>query len=141
ACDPRRPCGVAFRRRVRRSTAARDQQPVVAPVAIARAHAHEHEAAMEALAVELEDEMAVAIARMRVADRRPGAVIPDVDMARTVVAFGNVAVEPGIRDRMVLDMHGEALLAGRLARLARDGPALQHTVQLEAKVVVQAPRL
>src|SRR5207237_6176809 len=41
-------------------------------------------------------------------------------------------------DRMVLDMHGEPLLAGHEARSARDSPAFHHAVELEPQIVMQA---
>jgi hypothetical protein len=41
---------------------------------------------------------------------------------------------------MVLDLDGQALVFGIEARSLRHGPALEHSVELEAKVVVQAAR-
>ena len=50
------------------------------------------------------------------------------------------ALEVGVLERMVLDVHGQ-LAGGRIERRPlRDGPAGQHAVDLQPEVVVQAPR-
>src|SRR5690606_7839990 len=41
--------------------------------------------------------------------------------------------------RMVLDMHGEALLPRHQARAARHRPALEDAIHLQAEVVMQPP--
>src|SRR5262249_49147620 len=48
------------------------------------------------------------------------------------------ALEGVVLDRMVLDPHGEPLLARYQARAARHRPALHHAGELEPQVVVQA---
>ena len=62
-------------------------------------------------------------------------------MPRAVLAGRDLALERRVRERMVLDVHGEPLLA-RLERDAlRHGPARERAVPLEAEVVVEPPRV
>ena len=60
--------------------------------------------------------------------------------AAAILALRDGALEAVVLDRVVLDMHGQPLLAGDKARAAGDRPALHHAVKLEAEVVMQAPR-
>ncbi len=115
-----------------------DQQPVLALLARLAVHAHEMPAAVQLLPVELEFEMALGIGLAGVAERGPRAAIPDDDGAAAIFALGNGALEVAVVQRMILDMHGEALFARHEARAARYRPALQHAVHLEAEVVVEA---
>jgi hypothetical protein len=54
------------------------------------------------------------------------------------LALGNDALEVSVRDRVILDVHGEPLHLGVEARPLRDRPAQQHAVELEPEVVVQS---
>ena len=69
------------------------------------------------------------------------AVIPDLDRAGAVVALRDLALERRVLERMVLDVHGEMLLAGLERHALRHGPRGEHAVALEAEVVVEAPRV
>ena len=90
--------------------------------------------------VQAELELAGGIVRPRVADRLPGAPVPEHDRAAAILALGDGALERAVVERMVLDMDGEPALGRVQARALRHRPALQHAVQLEAEVVVQASR-
>src|SRR5207244_6245760 len=69
------------------------------------------------------------------------ALVPDLDGARAVVPLRDLALEARVLERMVLDVHGEVLLA-RLERHAlRHRPARERAVALEAEVVVEPPRI
>ena len=92
------------------------------------------------LPVELELEVALGQLLVRVAVGRPAAAIPDDDAAGAVLALGDAALELGVVERVVLDVHGEALVVGRQARAPGDGPALQHAIELEAQIVMQPAR-
>jgi NADPH:quinone reductase-like Zn-dependent oxidoreductase len=122
------------------------QQPVLlggfAGLAFAAlGHAHECKASLEPLAGEVEVELAVAQALVDVASRHPMPAVPDHDAAGAVLALGNLALEPSVVERVVLGLHGEAPVLRAQARLLRDGPALEHAVVLETKVVVQPRRV
>src|SRR3546814_2174559 len=93
----------------------------------------------ELLALQLEIEVPLGIALPGIAQRRPAAAVPQHHRAAAVLALRNGALEVAVRQRMVLDVHREALLAGDEARPLGHRPALQYAVHLQAQVVVQAP--
>src|SRR4051812_31463738 len=72
--------------------------------------------------------------------RRPDALVPEEHLARAVLLFRDHAFELAVLKRMVFGLHGEALVAGIEARALRYRPALQHALELEAKVVMQPRR-
>src|ERR1700746_2061200 len=96
--------------------------------------------AFELLAGELEVEFSLGEPLVRIALRRPRAAIPDQHGAAAVLALRDGAFEVLIVDRMIFHFHREALLAGHEARSLGDGPALEHAVEFEAEVVMQAAR-
>ena len=65
------------------------------------------------------------------------AVVPDLDGAGAVLALRDLAFEVPVLDRVVLDVHGEMLLAGLERRALGNGPARERAVSLQAEVVVQ----
>src|SRR5690606_27826212 len=73
-------------------------------------------------------------------DRLPGAAVPDQDAAAAVLALRDHALEVGVLERVVLGLRCEPPLAGHEARSLRHRPALEHAVELEPEVVVQAAR-
>ena len=115
-----------------------DEQPVLVLVARLAPHADQMPAALQLLAHELEFEMAFGEALVRIADRRPGAAVPDEDRAAAILALRDRPLERTIFERMVLDRDRKPLLAGDEARAAGHGPAFQDAVQFEAKVVMKA---
>src|SRR5688572_19308293 len=100
-------------------------------------HADEGPFALEPLAVELEGELSCLEALVRIAHGLPRAAVPEHDGAPPVLAHGDRAFKLAVLDRVVLDLDGEALVGGVEARTLGHGPALEHAVELEAKVVVQ----
>ena len=54
--------------------------------------------------------------------------------------FGMTPSKLAVVERVVLGVHREPLLAGIEARALRHRPALQHAVELEPEIIVQAPR-
>src|SRR5258708_11351012 len=119
-----------------------DQQPVL--VLLARrlaAHANERPLAVQLPAVEGEFERALAVGGFRfLVVRLPGAMIPEQHRAAAILALGDHPLEIAIVERMVLDMDGEALLAGIEARPPRNRPALEDAVELETEIVMQPRR-
>src|SRR5262249_48428354 len=128
---------VAF---ARAGVAPLDQQPVVALLAAGAAYAHQVPHSLELLAREFEVELALGEPLVRIAVWRPHAAVPHQHGAAPVLALRNGALEILILDRMVFHLDREPLVAGYEARPLGDGPTLEHAVQLEAEVVMQAPR-
>src|SRR5690606_4542075 len=89
-------------------------------------------------AVQLEINMALLHAGRRIVLRGPGALVPDKNGTRTVFALGNGAFKGRIGDRMVLHVDGQPLFVRVQAGAARNGPAPQHAVMLQPKIVMQA---
>src|SRR6476620_2534244 len=90
---------------------------------------------LEPLAVQPHREAAVAL----LLEQFVRAAVPDLDRARAVVPFRDLALEAPVLERMVLDVDREVLLT-RLERDAlRHRPRGKNTVALEAEVVVQSP--
>ena len=118
-----------------------DQQPRLLPLAGPLAHPHQMPVAVELLAVQLEIEMALLHGLVRIVVRRPGAAIPDHHGAAAILALRDGAFELVVFDRMILDVDGEALVAGHEARAARHRPAQHHAVEFEAQIVVQPRRV
>ena len=69
---------------------------------------------------------------------RVHAAVPDDDVAGAVFLLRNHAFERGVVERMVLGFDGEALLAQLVGRTLRHGPRLEHAIELEPEIVVQA---
>ena len=65
-------------------------------------------------------------------------LIPDVDMSRAIVAFGNVSLKLGVFDRVIFYVDGQPLLSYFLRRTLGDGPGCQRSVYLKSEVKVQA---
>src|SRR5690606_6121764 len=80
------------------------------------------------------------IIRAAFAYRLPRAAIPQHDRAATVLSLRDDAFEAAVLERMILHMYGQAAVGGIQARALGDGPAFQHTIQFEAKIVVEATR-
>src|SRR5262249_49813154 len=112
----------------------------LAAVLCARAHAHQVPATLQLVARERELELALREAGARVADRLPGAAVPDHDRAAPILSFGDHALEARVLERVVLHLDRHATLRGVEARPLGHGPALQHAIELEPEVVVHAPR-
>ena len=68
------------------------------------------------------------------------AAIPDLDRAGAVLTGRDLALEVGVVERVILDVHRQVPLAGRERHPLRDGPAREHPVALEPEVVVQPAR-
>src|SRR6059058_5807729 len=71
----------------------------------------------------------------RVGDPPP--LVPKHHRPAAIFALGDGAFEVAVIERMVLGPHRKAVLARVEARTFRNGPALQHSVELEPEVPVQ----
>ena len=90
--------------------------------------------------MELELQVAILVALARIADWYPGAFVPDHHFACSVLLRGDGPLKLVVRDGMVLGLDGHAFVGRVVARALRDGPAEHHSVEFEAKVVVQPRR-
>ena len=116
-----------------------NQQPVrLGFVGRPAAHAHQNPFAVQLLAVKHKLEVALGQALIRVAYRLPGSFIPQHHRAAAVLAFGDRAFEPSILHGVIFHLDGQPLIAGHVARALGHRPALEHSVQSKAEVVVQA---
>ncbi len=77
---------------------------------------------------------------LRVDDGRPRPAVPEHHRPRPVLAFRDDALEGAVLDRVVLDAHGEPLVARVEGRALGHGPAQQDAVPLQAEVVVEPRR-
>src|SRR5690606_33240314 len=93
--------------------------------------------ALHALALEHEFEVALLEALMRVADRFPGALVPEHHRAAAILALGDGSFEVAIVERMVLDADGEALVGGVGGGPLGHGPALEYAIEFQAEIVVE----
>ena len=69
------------------------------------------------------------------------APVPNRHAAASVLSLGDVPLEGRVLEGMVLGVHGEAVLVGRLGEALGDGPRDQHAITLEPQVPVQAARM
>src|SRR5258706_4698857 len=95
-----------------------DEEPAVLAVGSA-ATAHQVPSATELVALEIELEVAFAVTLFRIDLRDPGAAVPYHDRARTVLFRRDHALEIAVFERMILDVHGEALVVRIEARALR----------------------
>src|SRR6185295_17523561 len=118
-----------------------EQQPL-APIGLALAgstsSAHQMKAAAQLLALQLEVDAPAAQRVLGVALRLPGAAIPEQHRAAAVLSLRDHAFKIAVLERVILGLHGQAFHARIEARPLRHGPAQEHAVELQPKVVVQA---
>ena len=117
-----------------------DEQPVLLAAFVASLHVDEMPLAFELGALQLELEVAFRQLLVGITFGRPLPAVPHDDAAGAVFAFGDAPFELGVIERMILDVHRQALVIGRQARTPGHGPALQHAIELEAQVVMQPAR-
>jgi len=67
------------------------------------------------------------------------ALVPDLHRPAAVLAFGDVAFEVDVRQRVILGLHGEVVHLGVGRQALWHGPRRQHAVALQPEVPVQGP--
>src|SRR5262249_23032805 len=112
------------------------------PLLVLAAHAGERPSPAQLEAEELELELAALdlLARGLGLHEPEAAGVPHDRRPRAVVALGDHAFEVAILERVVFDVHGQALLVRAHRGPLGYGPALQHAVDLKAQVVVEPSR-
>src|SRR5689334_7886462 len=113
-----------------------DKKPVVALLSWPTVHTHQVPAAAEFFAIEGERQMALGQPFVWVIFRLPMTTVPDHDRAAAIFTVRNRSLEFVVSDRMILDLHRQALFARHKTGAARDCPAFHHAIELEAKIVV-----
>ncbi len=73
-----------------------------------------------------------------VAFRHPIAAIPELYRTAAILTFWNSAFEIAVIEWMVLDFDREPLVVGIERRAARDSPGLEHAVEFEPQIVMEA---
>ena len=103
---------------------------------------HEHEPAAELGPEEVDVDLAVPDCCDRVVRgmELPRAAIPDDHVAGAVLPFRDDALEVDVVERVVLDVHSEMARRGIECQTFGNGPADQDAIDLEAEVIVEAPR-
>src|SRR5215471_2399737 len=117
-----------------------DEQPALVIPVFRAPCAYQGPAAVEFLALEFELEMPLLVGLPRIRLRRPSSAIPHHDRPSAVFLGRDNALELSILERMILDVHRQALVVGIEARSLRHCPAQQHAIELETEVVVHTPR-
>jgi hypothetical protein len=117
-----------------------DQQPVVLVAALVRsgAQADQGEFAVQPLAGQDEPDFAVAHPVHWVAQRLPGAAVPDLRGSRAILPLRDGALEIRIADRMILDMHRDAPVMRVERRAFPHRPAPEHAAMFQPDVPMQA---
>src|SRR5262245_51778060 len=112
--------------------------PPIGVTPLASPDPHERPPAVELSACESELEIALAVALVWVAVGLPGAALPDHHRAAAVFALRDGSLEVAVLERMILHLHGEALVGGVEAGPLGHRPALQGALELEPEVVVES---
>lgn len=118
-----------------------DQQPIgpFAATQLVVAQPDQDPAAMQLFALEPELEFALVerVGRRRRLLRLPIPAIPQQDGTAAILTFGDGAFEVAIIQRMILDLHGKALVMRVQRWPSGDCPRLEYTVELEPQIVMQ----
>ena len=81
--------------------------------------------------------MPLAVAFFRVFECLPGPLVPKHHGAPAIFSLRNDAFEAPVFERMIFDLHRQPFLGRVEVRPLGNGPAFQHTIQFQTKVVVQ----
>ena len=116
-----------------------DEQPLLLAPPLPLRGPHEHEAPGELLALDVEVQIALrdGLGGIDPGFGAPPSPVPDDDVATAVLAGRDHALEVGVLDRVVLDLHRQPADARVERRSLGHGPADEDAVELEAQVVVQ----
>ena len=96
---------------------------------------------MQLAAFQFEFQLAGGDGGQRVAVAAPHALVEHQHVAGAVVAFRDLALEAGVRQRVVLHFHREPLLACAQRWSLGHRPALQRAIDFEPEVVVARARV
>ena len=108
-----------------------EEQPVLGVLLLLEAD--EAVAPLEPLAVDLHDDLV-----LLPLDGLEPAVVPALDLPRSILALGDDPLKLSVLQRMVFNFHGQPSLAGLLRWPLGDGPALQDAFVLQPEIVMEA---
>src|SRR5690606_21439341 len=100
-----------------------DQQPLLLVTTARQPGAHQGPGAGQFLTDQGEFQFAVPVVLYRVAVGLPDAMVPDNHITPAVLPLGDTALEAAIAQRVILDMHRQALVGRVQARSLGHGPA------------------
>src|SRR5581483_9559065 len=108
--------------------------------ALVSAGAYQHEAAPQFFTLEAKFQFATRQLFLctESALRRVRAFVPDDDFAASVLALGNGTFKRSVVEGVIFDLNRQPLVGGVHGRSLRHGPGLQHPVEFQTQVVVQA---
>src|SRR5262245_27158242 len=92
---------------------------------------------MQLLAVQKEVQVSLGVAGTRVLQRLPVTSIPEHHGPTAVFTPGDQPLEVPIVHRVIFNVNGQPLVSRIEAWTSRHGPALEHAIKLESKVVMQ----
>ena len=110
-----------------------DEQPVL----VALLELHERPPAVQLVALELEQQFSLLESCPPILERHPFAAVPDDDAAGAVVSLRNISLEVAVLERMVLDLHGQPLVAGVVRGSLGNRPRAQDAVHLQPQVEME----
>src|SRR5579883_1982048 len=84
--------------------------------------------------------MTLGVALLGIALGEPMAAIPDHHGAAAIFSFWDDSLKVPVVDGVVFHLDGEPLLTRIETGAARDSPALEHAVEFQPEVVMQAAR-
>src|SRR5262249_33783992 len=87
--------------------------------------------------MQIEFEVPFPVALAGITERLPHSFVPEHHRAATILSLGNCALELAILKGMVFDLHRKALVGRVKVWALRNSPALEHPIELKAKVVMQ----
>ena len=118
-----------------------EEQPALVFLAVAAGlGSHEVPAAAQLVPLDRELEVPLRVSGSSIANRRPGALVPDHHGASAILPLRDRALEVRVVERVRLGLLSQALHRGIEARAFRDRPAEQYAVELQTKVVVEPTR-
>ena len=117
-----------------------DEQPFVALLAALQLDQHETAAQFFPVQIELDLALGQLLQRIGVAFGAERSAVPDHHGSRAIAAFGNLAFEAAILQRVIFDLHRQPLVGVTLRRSLRHGPGLQRPVNRQPEVVMQPRR-
>src|SRR5215475_12027479 len=133
-------CNLSIPSEPRKGVRFLDEQPALVIPVFRAPCAYQRPAAVELLAFEFELEMPLLVGLPSIRLRRPGSAIPDHDRPGAVFLGRDDPLELTILERMILNVHRQALVVGIEARALRHRPAQQYAIEFETEVVVHTPR-
>src|SRR5690625_2521242 len=118
-----------------------DEQPVILFFARLSRHPDKMPAPEELFAVDAEFEVSLLHSLLRINERLPPATIPEKDSAAAIFILWDRPFEITIFERVILGLDRQTFLARHEAWALGHGPAFQHAIHFQTKIVMQPARI